>query len=180
MSDAEPRCHYRLRIGARERQCIYYEGHGGEHELAYDPQPKPGDKYDTGKARYDLTPPYAYDELVRVLTYGAGKYTPNGYKLVEGWRARYFAAGLRHAWAYWRGEEHDEESGLHHLAHAVCCLLFMLEMELEGTPEAEDDFDAQDYRRPCGMCGAEKQSPEPGVRCGQCGVRRGDDKHDQS
>lgn len=34
----------------------------------------------------------------------------------------------RHLWAYRRGEVSDPESGLPHLAHAMCCLMFMAEL----------------------------------------------------
>lgn len=39
---------------------------------------------------------------------------------------RYFAASIRHLTAWYGGEENDDESGLSHLAHAMCCILFMM------------------------------------------------------
>lgn len=47
-------------------------------------------------------------------------------------RRRYYAAAMRHLVAWWGGERLDPESGLHHLAHALCCVAFVLETELEG------------------------------------------------
>jgi hypothetical protein len=44
---------------------------------------------------------------------------------------RYFAAARRHMSAVRRGESYDEETGVHHYAHAICSLLFLLELELE-------------------------------------------------
>jgi probable DNA repair protein len=41
-------------------------------------------------------------------------------------RERYFSAAMRHLVAWKEGSTHDLESGLPHLAHAVCCLLFLL------------------------------------------------------
>lgn len=38
---------------------------------------------------------------------------------------RCYAACLRHLWAWWRGEDNDPETGLSHLDHALCCLLFL-------------------------------------------------------
>lgn len=90
-----------------------------------------GVKYDGEKPRYDLIPPLALDEIVRALTYGAQKYDDDNWRLVEDGRRRYFAAMMRHAWAYWRGEVYDPETGIHHLAHAACNLLFILDPELE-------------------------------------------------
>ena len=91
---------------------------------------EPGAKHDQGKARYDLLPFKALEEIVLVLTFGANKYASNGWRQVPEWRRRYFAACLRHlvAW-FFKGETRDPESGLHHLAHAACCVLFMLELD---------------------------------------------------
>ena len=44
---------------------------------------------------------------------------------VEDGHRRYFDAALRHLTAWQTGEQVDAESGLPHLAHAICCLLFM-------------------------------------------------------
>lgn len=90
-----------------------------------------GAKHDVGKPRYDLVQPKAFHEYVEVLTFGAKKYQPDGWRHVEGWRWRYFAAAMRHLWAWWRGERSDPESQRHHLAHAACCIFFLLEKELE-------------------------------------------------
>jgi hypothetical protein len=45
---------------------------------------------------------------------------------------RLFGAALRHLWAWYRGEKADPETGLSHLAHAACCVLFLLTYELKG------------------------------------------------
>lgn len=91
-----------------------------------------GVKHDAAKARYDLVPPLSLEAVVRVLTYGAKKYAPGNWRLVPDARSRYFAAAMRHTWAWWRGEPCDPESGEHHLAHAICCLMFAMEPELES------------------------------------------------
>jgi hypothetical protein len=44
-------------------------------------------------------------------------------------RSRYYRAALAHLFAWWRGETNDQESGLPHLAHAACCVLFLVECE---------------------------------------------------
>lgn len=86
----------------------------------------PGIKYDTGKDPWDLLPWGAVREVVAVLGHGARKYGPGNWKKVPGARKRYFAAAQRHMLAWWGGEKIDPESGLSHLAHAVCCLLFLI------------------------------------------------------
>ena len=103
-----------------------------------------GRKDDQEKVRYDLTPPRALHELNRVLTYGAKKYAPENWRKVKPWGTRYFGAALRHCWAWFRGEMCDQESGLHHLAHAACCVLFMLELDVMSTTEKWEAPDGKD------------------------------------
>ena len=94
-----------------------------------------GDKYDDDKLRYDLIPPNALDKMVAVLTYGAKKYSPENWRQLDDLQNRYFAAAQRHLWAMKRGEFYDEETGEPHLAHAMCCLAFMLEALEEDNDE---------------------------------------------
>lgn len=88
-------------------------------------------KHDHDKPRYSLIPPLAENEMVNVLTFGAKKYAPENWKNVDD-LSRYIDAALRHIAAYRRGEIHDDESGLHHLAHAMCCLSFIIDIEVRG------------------------------------------------
>jgi len=83
-----------------------------------------GVKNDSGKKDYTLLPWGALDEVVAVLAYGAEKYDRDNWQHVE--KFRYGKALLRHVIAYCRGETLDPESGLHHLAHATCCCLFII------------------------------------------------------
>lgn len=92
-----------------------------------------GVKHDAGKDRWDLLPLTAVREVVRVLTYGAQKYAPDQWRVVPEPRPRYYAAAQRHLSAWWLGEAVDAESGLPHLAHAACCLLFLLALERESS-----------------------------------------------
>ena len=98
--------------------------------------PGTGQKYDSGKQRYDLIPPYALEEFVKVLTVGAKKYADENWRIVPNAKKRYFAALNRHIWAIKRGETVDKEDGLHHFAHALCCLFFLLEFELDSNADA--------------------------------------------
>ena len=89
-----------------------------------------GRKFDGGKLEYGLLPPYALQETVKVLTFGAQKYERNNWIHVDDGIRRYFDALQRHVWAWKMGENIDPESGLHHLAHAMCCLMFLYEREV--------------------------------------------------
>ena len=88
-----------------------------------------GMKYDQDKPMYNLLPANAIDSLAKVLTFGAKKYAPNSWQNVEDGLERYRAALLRHTFAMQRGELIDEESGLPHSAHAMCCAAFINELE---------------------------------------------------
>jgi len=92
-----------------------------------------GKKYDAGKPRWDLLPLEPIKAVVDVLTFGAKKYAPNNWKKVARPRERYYAALQRHLYAWRLGEKKDPESGLPHLAHALCCLVFLAWFE-RGRP----------------------------------------------
>lgn len=92
-----------------------------------------GVKYDDGKLQYGLLPTKALKGIVEILTFGAQKYSPNNWRKVPDQRRRYFDAAQRHLWAWKDGEENDPESRKNHLAHALCCLMFLLEKDLEKT-----------------------------------------------
>lgn len=87
-----------------------------------------GHKADQDKPRYDLLPPIAIDEMAKVMTFGAKKYYPDNWRLVEDANNRYLAAMLRHAFAISRGELKDPETGLPHAAHVMCCAAFLVEL----------------------------------------------------
>jgi Domain of unknown function (DUF5664) len=90
-----------------------------------------GVKFDIGKPRWSLLPLRAVALVVDVLEYGAQKYAPDNWRKVPDWRQRYYDAAMRHILAWRLGGRLDAESGLPHLAHAICCLLFALELERE-------------------------------------------------
>lgn len=86
-----------------------------------------GRKFDGNKLQYGLLPPVALKATVDVLTFGAEKYEPDNWKHVPDSKRRYFDALQRHLWAWKEGEQMDPESGKHHLAHALCNLMFLYE-----------------------------------------------------
>jgi hypothetical protein len=88
-----------------------------------------GKKFDQDKALWDLLPLKTVGKIVDVLTFGAKKYSPGNWKIVPNAEDRYFAALMRHLTAWQSGEKTDPESGMSHLAHAGCCLLFLLWFE---------------------------------------------------
>ena len=97
-----------------------------------------GVKYDSKKPKMNLLPPKAIVEVAKVLTFGAQKYGPENWKELEDLQNRYLAGALRHIFAHMDGEQLDPETGLSHMAHALCCLLFKLEIELENAKIEEE------------------------------------------
>lgn len=94
-----------------------------------------GRKFDGGKLEYGLLPPLALEAIVEVLTFGAQKYDRDNWQVVPESKRRYYDALNRHIWAWKRGEQYDPESGLHHLAHAMCCLMFLYEHDVKYSKE---------------------------------------------
>lgn len=84
------------------------------------------------EARYDLIPVEALEKLAILYGRGAAKYEDNNWRKGYDWSKSY-AALQRHANAFWRGEDIDEEMGLPHLAavafHAFTLMTFMDEQE---------------------------------------------------
>ena len=97
-----------------------------------------GIKYDSEKPKMNLLPPKAIVEISKVLTFGASKYDAENWRKLDDLQNRYTAGALRHIFAHMDGEELDPETNLSHLAHAMCCLLFKLEIELENAKIEEE------------------------------------------
>lgn len=112
-----------------------------------------GFKMDAGKPLWGLLPFRAVLEIVKVLTWGhrVKGYPANNWQNVPDLRTRYFEAIMRHLTAWWEGEQNDPESGLSHLAHAGCCVLFLLWFELRTTvkPIEVHDIKPALVRRNC-------------------------------
>lgn len=91
----------------------------------------PGSKLDLGKDQMELTErgfAKALREVARIGTYGAVKYTPDGWQEVPEGIRRYRNAASRHRNDFYQGETYDPESGYHHLAHE--CWNRLAELEL--------------------------------------------------
>lgn len=82
-------------------------------------------KHDNEKNRLDLLPVESLEEIAKVLTFGAKKYADWNWAKGFKW-SRLIGASMRHLFAFARGEDKDPESGLSHLAHLGCCVLFLI------------------------------------------------------
>jgi hypothetical protein len=110
-----------------------------------------GKKYDAGKAGWHLLPYDALGEVVQVLDFGAAKYGARNWERGMAW-SRLVAALMRHTVAWMQGEEADPETGISHLAHAGCCVLFLLAYSMRQV--GDDD---RPSIRP--LAGSARQTP---------------------
>lgn len=99
----------------------------------------PGAKADAGKTRGWLCLAgfsRALEEVAKVTTVGANKYTPNGWVDVPDGPARYMDAFVRHTLALGQGEVMDDGpsgTGCYHKAAMIWNLLASFELELRES-----------------------------------------------
>ena len=98
-------------------------------------------KFDGGKVMLELLPWEALIEIAKVLTFGAGKYGAHNWRGTGLSYSRLLGAALRHLSAWAMGEDRDKETGLSHLAHAGCCILFLLSYTLLSGAMADERDD---------------------------------------
>ena len=100
--------------------------------ITVDPIPDPKTatsavKFDSGKSDWSLMPFEAVEEINKVLEFGAKKYAAHNWTQGDGFRyTRVLNSLFRHLFAWSRGEDLDPESGLSHLAHAGCNIIFLI------------------------------------------------------
>lgn len=95
-----------------------------------------GIKHDQDKPQLDLIPSEALEEIGKVLTFGAKKYSPGNWANGIEYR-RLISACQRHVLAFNAGEDLDAESGLSHISHALCCLVF-LAWHIRNRPDLDN------------------------------------------
>ncbi len=87
--------------------------------------------FDGEKKPYELLPAKAIDEVVQVLAFGKKKYGANNWMMRDSKEDKqaFMGAALRHIFAWQQGDDVDKETGIDHLAHAACNLLFIQELK---------------------------------------------------
>lgn len=88
-------------------------------------------KFDKGKSPIGLIPRSALIAEADVLAFGAQKYDRHNWRRGMDW-SRLVDAAMRHLTAWNEGEDVDPETGITHLAHAKCCLSFLIEYQAAG------------------------------------------------
>ncbi len=98
--------------------------------------PDTGAEKGVKQARYDLIPAHALEALAEHYGRGTRKYADRNWETGYAW-GKSFAALMRHAWAWWRGEDIDAETGSSHMTavawHALA--LYTFQQRNKGTDD---------------------------------------------
>jgi len=109
------------------RQVVYADNTSTTATSIKPVEAKKALRFDTGKTNWSLMPFEAVEEINKVLEFGANKYAEWNFANDGGMNhSRIINSCLRHIFAYMRGQDLDPESGLSHLAHAGCNIIFLL------------------------------------------------------
>jgi hypothetical protein len=106
---------------------------------------QPGAKLDAGKIKAGLMVSgfaNALSSVAEVTTFGANKYTPNGWLSVPDASVRYTDALYRHLFQSTH-TKNDVESNISHLAHAAWNCLAILELQLKKELSEQKESDTQ-------------------------------------
>lgn len=118
--------------------------------LGLDAKPKGADfdvdkalRYNDGKLQWSMVDFDSLEGLVRVLEYGASKYSKGNWK--KGMPVTQVTESLmRHLFAFLKGENVDPESGCRHISHVMCNAMF-LEYILREKPHFDDRENSVDF-----------------------------------
>lgn len=95
---------------------------GKELREIYDKKEQ-AERYNEGKLQWGLVDFESLSPMVRVLEYGANKYSANNWKGGLP-RKELLESAMRHLAAMLDGEKNDKESGLPHEGHLMCNMMF--------------------------------------------------------
>jgi hypothetical protein len=100
---------------------------------AEEPLTNPKDRLGIKKIQLNLVPAAGIFHEAAAMEDGAQKYGPFNWRDNNVRASIYFAAALRHLYAWFDGEECAEDSGCHHLGHARACLGILLDAMETGS-----------------------------------------------
>lgn len=90
-------------------------------------------KNDAGKLRFDLIPPEGIEALAHAYTVGVKEgHGERAWEEGGSWM-RLFAALMRHAWKWARGEDLDSKSGIHHMASIAFYAMALITYSARGV-----------------------------------------------
>lgn len=97
------------------------------------PDDNPKTTFGVKKVPLDLVPPSVEHALAEAFSLGAKKYGPYNWREKRVSSSVYYAAALRHAKAWWDGEDIDPESGFSHLSHILACFGIIVDAKSVGN-----------------------------------------------
>lgn len=103
-----------------------------------------GVKHDTEKPRMDLLDHTAMVGIADVLSFGAKKYAAHNWRGGLSY-SRLIAAAYRHLGAINSGDDVDAESGLPHVDHLGCCVMFLSNM-MKTRLDLDDRYTVDRYK----------------------------------
>lgn len=84
-------------------------------------------RFNAGKRDWSLMPMGSVEEILKVLEFGKTKYSAWNWSKGDGFKYMdVYNSIMRHLVAWKAGEDTDPESGLSHMAHIGCNVLFLL------------------------------------------------------
>lgn len=97
------------------------------------PDDNPKTVLGTAKPSIAPIPPAAIIHLGRAMSDGRRKYGLMNWREKRVSSSVYYDAAMRHLMSWWDGEQVAEDSGVHHLAHAMACMAILLDAEATGN-----------------------------------------------
>lgn len=124
-------------------QCLGEQYRYCTHPQQIDKSDGVAERSPLSKIRLDLLPLAPLVEVGHVFTFGAQRYGDRNWEFGFSWM-RCYGAALRHLWKWATGEDFDDESGCHHLAHAIVNCMFLLEYyrtrkEFDDRPKYDEE-----------------------------------------
>lgn len=96
------------------------------------PDDNPKTVYGVAKPPMHVIPPTALIHLGQAMANGKQKYGAMNWRDKKVTSSIYYDAAMRHLMAWWDGENNAEDSGVHHLGHAMACLAILLDAKSVG------------------------------------------------
>lgn len=97
------------------------------------PDSNPKTRFGLAKPGVADIPPIAVLLLGQCMRNGAKKYGRTNWRENGVTASVYYDAAMRHMMSWWDGEDHAEDSGVHHLGHAMACIAIIMDAEAQGT-----------------------------------------------
>lgn len=87
----------------------------------------PKEKFGIAKPSIEFISPSALLELATVMALGGKKYGPFNWRTKKVKFSTYYSAAFRHMALAFSGEEREPESGALELAHAMACMMILID-----------------------------------------------------